>query len=694
MATPVVTKTAWKLQEIVAHASNVSSLVLGKASGRLLATGGDDCRVNLWSINKPNCIMSLTGHTSPVESVRLNTPEELIVAGSQSGSIRVWDLEAAKILRTLMGHKANICSLDFHPYGEFVASGSQDTNIKLWDIRRKGCVFRYRGHSQAVRCLRFSPDGKWLASAADDHTVKVAPSLTWPRCLVALTSSLPCLQLWDLTAGKMMSEFPGHTGPVNVVEFHPNEYLLASGSSDRTIRFWDLEKFQVVSCIEGEPGPVRSVLFNPDGCCLYSGCQDSLRVYGWEPERCFDVVLVNWGKVADLAICNDQLIGVAFSQSNVSSYVVDLTRVTRTGTVARDPVQDHRPLAQPPPNPSAPLRRIYERPSTTCSKPQRVKQNSESERRSPSSEDDRDERESRAEIQNAEDYNEIFQPKNSISRTPPRRSEPFPAPPEDDAATAKEAAKPSSAMDVQFPVPNLEVLPRPPVVASTPAPKAEPAIIPATRNEPIGLKASDFLPAVKIPQQAELVDEDAMSQIRKGHDTMCVVLTSRHKNLDTVRAVWTTGDIKGHTVPHCPSPDGALFAQTSVDSAVAINDLSVVVDLLNIVNQKASLWKLDLCTTVLPQIEKLLQSKYESYVQTGCTSLKLILQRFLPLITDMLAAPPSVGVDISREERLHKCRLCYKQLKSISGLVKSKSGLSGRHGSTFRELHLLMASLD
>lgn len=433
----------------------------------------------------------------------------------------------------------------------------------------------------------------------------------------------------------------------------------------------------MVSCIEGEPGPVRSVLFNPDGCCLYSGCQDSLRVYGWEPERCFDVVLVSWGKVADLAVCNDQLIGVAFSQSNVSSYVVDLTRVTRTGTVAQDPVQDSRPLAQQPAHPSAPLRRIYERPSTACNKPQRVKQNSESERRSPSSEDDRDERESRAEIQNTEEYNEIFQPKNSISRTPPRRSEPFPAPPEDDMATAKEVAKPSPATDSQFPVPNLEVLLRPPAVTSTPAPKAEPAIIPATRNEPIGLKASDFLPAVKIPQQVELVDEDAMSQIRKGHDTMCVVLTSRHKNLDTVRAVWTTGDIK-----------------TSVDSAVAINDLSVVVDLLNIVNQKASLWKLDLCTTVLPQIEKLLQSKYESYVQTGCTSLKLILQRFLPLITDILAAPPSVGVDISREERLHKCRLCYKQLKSISGLVKSKSSLSGRHGSAFRELHLLMASLD
>ncbi|XP_025055555.1 katanin p80 WD40 repeat-containing subunit B1 isoform X1 [Alligator sinensis] len=657
MAASVATKTAWKLQEIIAHSSNVSSLVLGKSSGRLLATGGDDCRVNIWSVNKPNCIMSLTGHTTPVESLRISANEELILAGSQSGSIRIWDLEAAKILRTLVGHKANICSLDFHPFGKFVASGSLDTNIKLWDIRRKGCVFRYKGHTQAVKCLRFSPDGKWLASAADDHTVK----------------------LWDLVAGKLMFEFTGHTGPVNVVEFHPNEYLLASGSSDRTVRFWDLEKFQVVSCIEEEATPVRCVLFNPDGCCLYSGFQDSLRVYGWEPERCFDVLLVNWGKVADLSMCNNQLIGVSYAECTVSSFVVDLSKVKKSGSVLHGLIRDDKPLIQPIPTGSS-LRRIYDRPSTTCSKPQRVKHNSESERRSPSSEDDRDERESTAEIQNPEDYKEIFQPKNSISRTPPHKTEPFPAPPEDEPLTVKEATKPSQTVDIQTPLPkqeNPDPVQMPPIASSTPVSRAEPSVIPATRDQPIGLKASDFLPAVKNQSQTEIVDEEAMSQIRKGHETMCVVLTSRHKNLDTVRAVWSTGDIK-----------------TSVDSAVAINDLSVVVDLLNIVNQKASLWKLDLCTIILPQIEKLLQSKYESYVQTGCTSLKLILQRFLPLITDILAAPPSVGVDITREERLHKCKLCYKQLKNISNIIKNKSGLSGRHGSAFRELHLLMAVLE
>lgn len=74
------------------------------------------------------------------------------------------------------------------------------------------------------------------------------------------------------------------------------------GLPETSLGFWD-------------PWPTlawpRSILFNPDGCCLYSGCQDSLRVYGWEPERCFDVVLVSWGKVADLAICNNQLVRVA-----------------------------------------------------------------------------------------------------------------------------------------------------------------------------------------------------------------------------------------------------------------------------------------------------------------------------------------------------------------------------------------------
>uniref|UniRef100_A0AAX7SVI3 Katanin p80 WD40 repeat-containing subunit B1 n=1 Tax=Astatotilapia calliptera TaxID=8154 RepID=A0AAX7SVI3_ASTCA len=646
MAASSTTKIAWRLQEFEAQSSSISCLALGKSSGRLLATGGEDCRVNIWAVSKANCIMSLTGHKNPVESIHFNVSEEQVAAGSQSGSIRVWDLEAAKILRTLMGHKANITSLGFHPFGDFLASSSMDTNIKVGVL---SC-----GHTQAVRSLAFSPDGKWLASASDDCTVK----------------------LWDLAQGKTITEFKSHTAAVNIVQFHPNEYLLASGSSDRTIKLWDLEKFTMIGSLEGDTTPVRCICFSPDGSCLYSGATDSLRVFGWEPDRCFDAVPVSWGKVSDLAICNQQLIGVSHHLSSVSSYVVDLKRVKKSGgAVIQGIIQDDQPLTEPKKDPKgAALRKNYERPTTTC-RSQRLKHRSESDRRSPEgerrspSEDEADEKLSSAEIHNAEDYKAIFQPKSAISRTPPKMSEPFPAPPEDGESSTRPSPPAAGTVSSSHPAPT-----QPPVTAAKSKPQLK--IISSARNEPIGLNVADFLPSSPNHRSGALSDEEALTQMKKGHETMCVMLSSRLKNLQTVRGVWTRDGIK-----------------IALDTAVSMNDPSIVVDILNIINPQ-SLWKLDVCMVVLPQLDKLLQSKYESYIQTGCTSLKLVMKHFWTLISDTLKATPSVGVDITREERHQKCRVCCEQLKNLSNIVKNKATQVGRHGSTFKELQLLMSPLD
>uniref|UniRef100_A0A671M9W7 Katanin p80 WD40 repeat-containing subunit B1-like n=1 Tax=Sinocyclocheilus anshuiensis TaxID=1608454 RepID=A0A671M9W7_9TELE len=590
MALTSTTITSWKLQEIVAHSSNVSSLVLGKSSGRLLATGGEDCRVNIWAVSKPNCIMSLTGHTSPVECIQFNSSEERVVAGSQSGSLRLWDLEAAKSKWFVL----QICTL---------------VNIKS-TIRNKVILLK-PGHTQAVRCLAFSPDGKWLASASDDSTVK----------------------LWDLIAGKMITEFTSHTSAVNAVQFHPNEYLLATGSADRTVKLWDLEKFNMIGSSEGETGVVRSILFNPDGSCLYSGSENTLRVYGWEPDRCFDVVHVGWGKVSDLAISNNQMIAVSYSQNNVNWYIVDLNRVKKSGSVIQGLIED-KPIPAPTSAMGTTLRRNYERPTTSCTG-QEMKQSSEAdrrspegERRSPSSEDEKEDKESSAEITNPEDYKEIFQPHSVISRTPPKGTEPFPAP-LDHSFSESVLEKPGPAVKIATPVIDRAGQLKGPITFSTPVQRVEPTVIAAfprpvavvttsvtspsrpvvtatkpkpstgiilsTRNEPVGLTAGDFLSHARNAKAGVMGDDEALAQIRKGHDTMCVMLTSRYKNLDTVRSVWASGDVK-----------------TSLDSAVSMNDLSIVVDILNIINLKPSLWKLDLCTSILPQIEELLQSKYES----------------------------------------------------------------------------------
>lgn len=44
-------------EEFVAHGANVNCLALGHKSGRVLVTGGDDKKVNLWAVGKPNCIL-------------------------------------------------------------------------------------------------------------------------------------------------------------------------------------------------------------------------------------------------------------------------------------------------------------------------------------------------------------------------------------------------------------------------------------------------------------------------------------------------------------------------------------------------------------------------------------------------------------------------------------------------------------
>ena len=54
------------------------------------------------------------------------------------------------------------------------------------------------------------------------------------------------MKLWDLRAGKQLTELVGHTAPVTDVEFHPHEFLLATSSEDRSVCLWDLETFGLI----------------------------------------------------------------------------------------------------------------------------------------------------------------------------------------------------------------------------------------------------------------------------------------------------------------------------------------------------------------------------------------------------------------------------------------------------------------
>ncbi|PVD20329.1 hypothetical protein C0Q70_18483 [Pomacea canaliculata] len=577
MANP---KRAWKLQEFTAHGADVKCVGLGHKSGRVMVTGGDDRKVNLWSVGKPHCIMSLTGHTTSIEAVRFGHAEEMVIAGSLSGALKVWDLEQAKILRTLTGHKAGIKSLDFHPYGDYAASGSMDCNVKLWDIRRKGCIYTYKSHTGCVNCLRFSPDGRWIASAGEDDVVK----------------------LWDLTAGKLLTDLKLHKGPVNVVEFHPHELLLASGSSDRTIKFWDLETFQLVSSTEGDSTGIRSIAFHPDGMCLYSGSHDMLKVYGWEPVHCFDAVSIGWSDVCDMSISNTQMIGASFYKTNVSSFVVNLESVRPLG--GSQATNSNRRESSGLSN----SRKIFvtERPPTQSTKQASEPKQSDE----PAEKTEEGEDASAADIQNPAEYRELFQ------------------------GNIRQACS-------------------------------------------VTLQGVGFFQ--KQPEQVTgtLSENEVLDFIANGHNAMMTVMSNRSRNLQIVRAMWTSGNLK-----------------TAIDSAISMNDPAVLVDVVNILNLKTSLWNLDLCTILLPKLKELMSSKYECYVVTAGQAIKLVIRNMGQTIKTNLTAPPGIGVDISREERNKKCSRCHTALMDIRSMIEKRRDAAGKLASLYKEILLLMSTLD
>lgn len=132
-----------------------------------------------------------------------------------------------------------------------------------------------------------------------------------------------------------MREFSEHRRAATTVEFHPHEFLLASGSMDKTVHFWDLESFQLVSSTESNATPVRSLHFSQGGECLFAGSQDILKVYCWEPARNLDTVSTGWGKIQDIAIAQSQLIGASSNGSNVMVFVCDLKKIAPFGNFSQ-----------------------------------------------------------------------------------------------------------------------------------------------------------------------------------------------------------------------------------------------------------------------------------------------------------------------------------------------------------------------
>jgi WD40 repeat protein len=162
------------LTVVDAHEAAASAVAFARTDrGPVLASGGADRRVKLWSLDTYDQVRRYSGHGDAVTALAFSGDGKKLASADLDGAIRIWSSESYATLRRLTGHKGKVGSLAFSPLGDTLASAGEDGQVRVWDYKRGRAAKTLAGHTGAVKTLAFAPDGASLASAGDDGIVRL-----------------------------------------------------------------------------------------------------------------------------------------------------------------------------------------------------------------------------------------------------------------------------------------------------------------------------------------------------------------------------------------------------------------------------------------------------------------------------------------------------------------------------------------
>ncbi|XP_039589171.1 phospholipase A-2-activating protein isoform X3 [Passer montanus] len=175
----------------------------------LIATGGNDHNICIFTVDNPAPLYVLKGHKNTVCSLSSGKFGTLL-SGSWDTTAKVWLND--RCMMTLQGHTAAIWAVKILPEQGLMLTGSADKTIKLWKAGR--CERTFTGHEDCVRGLAILSEMEFL-SCANDASVR----------------------RWQIT-GECLQVYYGHTNYIYSISVFPHCKDFVTTGEDRSLRIW------------------------------------------------------------------------------------------------------------------------------------------------------------------------------------------------------------------------------------------------------------------------------------------------------------------------------------------------------------------------------------------------------------------------------------------------------------------------
>lgn len=200
--------------------------------GQTIATGGDDGKLKVWSVQNGFCFVTFSEHTAPIMGITFAKHGSVLFSASLDGTVRAFDLVRYRNFRTFTSPSpVQFSSIAVDPSGEVVAAGSTDTfEVFMWSVQTGKLLDILAGHEAPVSTLAFSPTGaNQLASGSWDRTIRIWSIFGRSRAVEPLTLSSDVLS----------------------IAFRPDGVELGASTLDGQITFFDVRSGKQSNVIDG-----------------------------------------------------------------------------------------------------------------------------------------------------------------------------------------------------------------------------------------------------------------------------------------------------------------------------------------------------------------------------------------------------------------------------------------------------------